>query len=181
MKEKPKLVSFKNQVNKTCERKKLPDALQRILIRILSPKMYKYTLMLEKNIAGHLCSKKQGFKNWDLSQPEIDEMVCKKNYRMHCADFMRNCPVEKRLVLERLDCGWEVVQGDQRRRPPLQAKPFGLWEAACRPPVLSFLESFDFFHRTLWKKNPKKKISKFFQKLNFLEWAVHNVHVQVLW
>ena len=54
-------------------------------------------------------SKKQGFRNWDLSQPEVDEMVCKKNYRMHCADFMRNCPVEKRLVLERLDCGWEVV------------------------------------------------------------------------
>ena len=102
-------VSFKNQVDKICERKKLPDALQRILIRILSPKMYRYTLMLEKNIAGHFFSKKQGFRNWDLSQPEVDEMVCKKNYRMHCADFMRNCPVEKRLVLERLDCGWEVV------------------------------------------------------------------------
>ena len=46
-------VSLKNQMDKICERKKLPDALQRILIRILSPKMYKYTLMMEKNIAGH--------------------------------------------------------------------------------------------------------------------------------
>jgi len=60
--------------------------------------------MISKHEMGHF-----HLRNWDLSQPEVDEMVCKKNYRMHCADFMRNCPVEKRLVLERLDCGWEVV------------------------------------------------------------------------
>ena len=55
-----------------------------------------------------------------------------------------------------------------------------LYQAACRPPVYSFLESFDCLHRGDPMKISKKKISKFFQKLNFLEWAsVDDVLVRV--
>ena len=57
-----------------------------------------------------------------------------------------------------------------------------LYQAACRPPVYSFLESLDCFHMGDPMKNfRKKKISKFFPKLNFLEWAnVDDVPVRVL-
>merc|ERR1712242_593654 len=30
-------------------------------------------------------------------------------YRVHCADVLRNCPKDKLLVLDSVNCGWDVI------------------------------------------------------------------------
>lgn len=39
----------------------------------------------------------------------IYETKCRRLYRQHCADVLQNCPKDKLLVLENINCGWEVL------------------------------------------------------------------------
>ena len=48
-------------------------------------------------------------KNWKGELYEFNEILLRRAYRVHNADFLQNCPVEKRLILDRIDCGWKVI------------------------------------------------------------------------
>ena len=39
-------------------------------------------------------------------------------YRSHNANFLMNCPEDKRLVLEDMDCGWQVICDFVKRPVP---------------------------------------------------------------
>ena len=45
-------------------------------------------------------------KTWAITEEEI---FLKKQYRQHCADFLRNCPEDRRLILESINCDWKVI------------------------------------------------------------------------
>ena len=101
--------SYRNQMEKICARKNLPDPLHYLMLRILSPTMYKYTKWAHSDLMGHFISKQFVSRKWNMSKGTINKMIACKNYRMHCADFLRNCPAEKRLILESMNCGWQVI------------------------------------------------------------------------
>ena len=45
-------------------------------------------------------------KPYDFNEWEVN---FRRQYRQHYADLERNCPKERRLVLEDINCGWEVL------------------------------------------------------------------------
>ena len=47
--------------------------------------------------------------NWKGEIYPWNQTLLKRAYRVHNADFIRNCPDEKRLILGGLDCGWKVI------------------------------------------------------------------------
>ena len=49
------------------------------------------------------------FKNWDGSYAPLDEIFVKRMYRRHNSDVLSNCPKEKLLILDDINCGWEVI------------------------------------------------------------------------
>ena len=51
--------SFQNQMDKICERKNLPDPLNNLVLKIVSPTMYKYTKCFSEHLIGHFASRKQ--------------------------------------------------------------------------------------------------------------------------
>merc|ERR1711879_550927 len=47
--------------------------------------------------------------NWRGVVTPIDEVICRRLYRQHCADVLRNCPKEKLLILDSPNCGWKIL------------------------------------------------------------------------
>ena len=47
--------------------------------------------------------------NWKSQWYEIDETYIKRQYRRHNSDVLTNCPKEKLLVLQSINCGWEII------------------------------------------------------------------------
>ena len=70
---------------------------------------------------------------------------------------------ENMLINELKPPEHRVTTGPGREQADITGR---LYQAACRPPVYSFLESFDCFHRgdSMKKKNFEKKNLKLFSK-----------------
>merc|ERR1712035_134669 len=48
-------------------------------------------------------------KNWKGKPFLLDEIFVKRLYRRHCSDVKLNCPKERLLILESMNCGWKVL------------------------------------------------------------------------
>lgn len=51
------------------------------------------------------------FINWYGKPYNYREIELRRAYRVHNADFLRNCPENRRIILEDINCGWEVICG----------------------------------------------------------------------
>ena len=47
--------------------------------------------------------------NWYGAQYSFNMTRARRAYRSHNANFLMNCPEDKRLVIEDMDCGWQVI------------------------------------------------------------------------
>ena len=56
--------------------------------------------------------------NWYGGQYSFNMTRARRAYRSHNANFLMNCPDDKRLVLEDMDCGWQVICDFVKRPVP---------------------------------------------------------------
>merc|ERR1712071_274829 len=88
----------------------LPDRLQQVLIDNLNPSFHiwitRSSSTLQPLFFGHNV---YPYKNMKGEYAPLDEIFIKRNYRRHNADVLTNCPAEKLLVLETINCGWKII------------------------------------------------------------------------
>ena len=88
----------------------LPDRLQEVLIDNLNPSLdiwiTRPTSTFQTFFFGHNV---YPYKDMKSEYAALDEIFIKRNYRQHNADVLTNCPAEKLLVLETMNCGWKVI------------------------------------------------------------------------
>ena len=84
-----------------------PDFLNHLFIEYFNP-----SLLIYKDSSffplyyGHNV---RPFKNWRGENAPLDELFVKRMYRRHCSDVLSNCPKDKLLVLDDINCGWKVI------------------------------------------------------------------------
>jgi len=156
--------SFLKQITSFQNLPMSPDFIRHKLIYYLNPSMLLYTdyCSLLTLFYGHNVSP---FKSWNGKKANFDEIFAKRMYRKHNSDVLSNCPSERLLILESINCGWEVVcefTGDkipegvdwphENKNCALTAKVFGTDENRDTR-VMRFLkeEAKGHFKRYCWK------------------------------
>jgi len=70
---------------------------------------YQLAFIMKSAYPGFLCDYPSYARNFKGEMYDWNRTLLKRAYRVHNADFLRNCPVEKRLILDQVSCGWEVI------------------------------------------------------------------------
>lgn len=88
----------------------IPEPIFNPIMFICFPTFYPSLMKFVKNFEGFFHGRHiENYVHWNGDQFHIDESRYRRLYRQHVADFLQNCPVDKRLVLDDINCGWEVL------------------------------------------------------------------------
>lgn len=103
------LKSFMRQMDVNNELAKCPTDLVTILAALFAPNA-KRMLDLQKAISPLVTGESPAYvKSWTLENYKFNTETVRLCYRRHNANFLRNCPENKRLVLENINCGFDVL------------------------------------------------------------------------
>jgi len=89
--------------------KKYPCWFTRLFVRFFHPKLLKVYVLhdkMEPLTVGESCFH---FRNWYGKRVVHSEINIRRAYRQHNADFVRNCPKNRRLILPEIGCGWKFL------------------------------------------------------------------------
>jgi len=101
--------SFMRQMEVNNELAKLPTDLLLILSKLFAPKARKM-MDLQKAISPLVTGETPAYvKSWTVQNYKFNTETVRLCYRRHNANFLRNCPKNKRLVLDNINCGFDVL------------------------------------------------------------------------